>query len=335
MPHRIFRILIAIVLTTINVSFAYAQTDPRTDEIRGVVRSTEDDTPVSGATIRVAGTDRGAIARSDGSFAVRGIPPGEYTLSVSSIGFETIDTTIVLTTGHALDLVLLLAAGEHETEEVVVTGTRTQRTIDDVPVRVEAVPQEEVEEKLLMSPSNVSVLLNESQGMRVQTTSPTTATANLRIQGLPGRYTQLLTDGIPNVGGLSAGFGLTELPPLNLRQVEIIKGAASALYGADAIAGVVNFITKDPRPELELSALVNVTSQKAFDLAAYAGKRFDDFGFTIMASRNVQPRYDVDGDDFADVTEVERYTIYPKLQYAPSDDVSIEVTGGYISDDRL
>lgn len=300
-----------------------------------VLSSGEEQTPVVGATVRVERTTRGAVADREGFFRIARISPGDYTLDVSSIGFERVDTTVSLGAGDSLFLVIMLEPDDHETQEVVVTGTRTQRTIDDVPVRVEAVPQEEVEEKLLMAPANVSMLLNESTGMRVQTTSPTTSTANLRIQGLPGRYTQILTDGVPNVGGLAAGFGLTELPPLNLRQVEIIKGAASALYGADAISGVVNFITKDPRPELELSALVNVTSQKGLDLAAYAGRSFGDAGFTLMASRNAQPRFDVDGDGFADVPETARYTVYPKLVLEMSDAMLLDVALGFIADDRL
>ena len=307
----------------------------QTARITGTITSHEDDAGIAGATIQLEGSGRGAIARSDGSFSINEIAPGRYALSVSSIGYAGVDTAITLAAGDSLHLAFALEPDEHETDEIVVTGTRTQRSIDDVPVRVEAVPQEEVEEKILMAPSNVAMLLNESQGMRVQTTSPTTATANLRIQGLPGRYTLLLTDGLPNVAGLAAGFGLTELPPLNLRQVEIIKGAASALYGGDAIAGVVNFITKDPRADLEVSALVNSTSQGGIDIAAYAGKLIDDFGFTIMASRNTQPRFDVDDDEFADVTGVERYTVYPKLQYAVAENVHADLSLGFISDDRV
>jgi outer membrane receptor for ferrienterochelin and colicins len=318
----------AVLIVAISTSVA-----AQTATVTGTVTSTEEGEGVTGASVRIG--ERGAVTRSDGSFVLRDLAAGEHRITVSSIGFETLDTLIVLAPGDSTHIALVLEPDEHEIEEIVVTGTRTQRRIDDVPVRVEAVPQEEVEEKLLMAPSNVSMLLNESAGMRVQTTSPATGTANLRIQGLPGRYTQLLTDGIPNVGGLSAGFGLTELPPLNLRQVEIIKGAASALYGADAIAGVVNFITKDPRPDLEISALFNATTQEGFDVAAYSGQQLGAFGYTLMTSRNTQPRVDVDDDGFADVPESERYAIYPKLRYALSEALSIELGGGYISDERL
>jgi iron complex outermembrane receptor protein len=324
---QIYQTLALLLLATTSL---YSQT------ITGFVLSSEDAEPIIGARIRIEGTRSGAVANRDGFFTITGLAAGSHTLSITAFGYAALDTTVEVGRGDSLFVVLALEPEEHEEEEIVITGTRTQRSIDDVPVRVEAVPQEEVEEKLMMSPANVSMLLNESTGMRVQTTSPTTSSANLRIQGLPGRYTQLLTDGIPNVGGLSAGLGLTELPPLNLRQVEIIKGAASALYGADAISGVVNFITKDPRPEPEVSALVNYTSQKGLDIAAYGGGVIGrHVGLTLMASRNTQPRFDVDDDGFADVPEYERHAIYPKIVIELDDDMKLDLALGFISDERL
>ena len=303
--------------------------------VAGRVVSAEGTEPIPGATILLAAIERGGSTDIDGRFLIGGIPPGPQSITVSSLGYVAREIEITIIAGDTLFVDVVLEPEESEEEEVVVTGTRTRRSIDDVPVRVEAVPQEEIEEKILMAPSSVALLLNESTGMRMQTTSPTTSSANLRIQGLPGRYTQILTDGIPNVGGLAAGFGLTELPPLNLRQVEIIKGAASALYGADAIAGVVNFITKDPRQELEVSALVNVTSQRGFDLAGYVGKDLGDLGFTLMATRNTQSRHDVDDDGFADVPAYERYTIYPKIVADLSETMRLDIALGLIADERL
>jgi iron complex outermembrane receptor protein len=294
-----------------------------------------DGEPIVGATVRLEETRLGAVSDRDGRFLIRNVPAGSYRLTISSIGYGSIDTTITLQSGDSLHLDLLMEAEVSESEEIVVTGTRTQRGIADVPVRIEAVPQEEVEEKIMMSPSSVAMLLNESTGMRVQTTSPTSNTANLRIQGLPGRYTQLLIDGIPNVGGLSAGFGLTELPPLNLRQVEVIKGAASALYGADAISGVVNFITKDPAEDAEVNALANYTTQGGLDLAAFYGERFGDFGMTVLASFDRQPRFDVDGDRFADVTGYDRFSIYPKFTLRLGEQFRLEASLGALSEDRL
>ena len=120
---------------------------------------------------------------------------------------------------------------EEEAEEIIVQGTRTRRRIQDEPIRVEVIVREEIEEKLLMRPGNIAMLVNETPGIRVQVTSPALGAANIRVQGLEGRYTQLLADGLPLYGGQSSSLGLLQIPPTDLGQVEVIKGAASALYG--------------------------------------------------------------------------------------------------------
>lgn len=312
-----------------------AQSFSQNAVLTGFVKDSLTREPLVGANIALLGTTRGAASSAEGRFIIREIPSGEYTVRVSFIGYSDVEISVTVSNVDSLFIEALLQPEQIESGEVVVTATRTVRNIADVPVRIEAVPQEEIEEKLLMTPSNVAMLLNESTGMRVQTTSATSNTANLRIQGLSGRYTQILTDGIPNFGGLSAGFGLMQLLPLNLRQVEIIKGASSVLYGADAISGVVNFITKDPAPQPELNALINVTTQKGFDLSGFYARQFGDVGLTVMASRNSQSLFDVDGDGFGDIAQFMRYSVSPKLIFSLSDNLQLRTTLGAMYEERL
>src|SRR5210317_2190094 len=88
-----------------------------------------------------------------------------------------------------------------EVDEIIVQATRSRRRVQDEPIRVEVLSQEEIEEKLLMRPGNISMMLNETGGLRVQVTSPALGSANVRIYGMRGRYTQLLADGLPLYGG--------------------------------------------------------------------------------------------------------------------------------------
>ena len=143
---------------------------------------------------------------------------------------------------------------EHEShaeefEEVVVQATRTSRRMQDAALRVEVLSGHELEEKLLMRPSNISMMLNETGGLRVQVTSPALGSANVRIHGMRGRYTQLLADGLPLYGGQASSLGLLQVPPSDLGQIEIIKGAASSLYGGQALGGVINLVSKYPRSQ--------------------------------------------------------------------------------------
>src|ERR1041385_6626134 len=119
---------------------------------------------------------------------------------------------------------------EHEEKEVVVTLTRTSRTIANIPARIELIAGEELDEKANMKPGDIRMMLSESTGIQTQQTSVTSANASIRIQRLDGRYTQILKDGFPVYSGAAAGLGLLQTPPLDLRQVEVIKGSASTLY---------------------------------------------------------------------------------------------------------
>ena len=152
---------------------------------------------------------------------------------------------------------------------IIVQGTRLGRRLQDEPIRVEVIAGEEIEEKAIMRPGNIAMLVNETGGVRVQVTSPALGAANIRIQGLEGRYTQLLADNLPLYGGQAASLGLLQIPPTDLAQVEVIKGSASALYGASALGGVINLISKRPGDEFEAEMLANATTRNGQDLTAY------------------------------------------------------------------
>jgi iron complex outermembrane receptor protein len=145
---------------------------------------------VAAAEVRAAG--RAARTDAEGRAVLR-LPAGERTLAVRKLGFAPRDTTLVLRGDTAVEVAL--AEEAEELEEIVVTSTRTGQRIEDEPTRVEVLTREEVEEKMLMTPGDISMMLNETSGLRVQTTSPSLGGANVRVQGLRGRYTQILPTG--------------------------------------------------------------------------------------------------------------------------------------------
>src|SRR5690349_10896064 len=185
-------------------------------------------------------------------------------------------------------------------EEITVSATRSDRRLQDEPLRVEVIDQEEIEEKALMTPGSVAMLLGETTGLRVQTIAPSLGAANVRIQGLRGRYAQLLADGLPLYGAGGDSLNLLQVPPLDLGQVEVIKGAASALYGPAALGGIINLVSRQPR-EAETEALINVTSQQGLDgtfwlASAPAGGR----SWTLLTGVHGQHRQDLDDDGWSD-----------------------------------
>lgn len=222
-----------------------------------------------------------------------------------------------------------------ELDAVMVQSTRSGRRVSDEPIRVDVVSQEEIEEKLLMSPGNVSMLVAETAGVRVQNTSPGMGASNIRIQGLRGRYTQLLADGLPLYGGQSSSIGLLQIPPTDLGRVEIIKGSASALYGPAALGGVVNLISRRPRDTREAELLFNATSRGGQDATGYmAGPVSDRWGLSVVTGYHRQDPHDLDDDGWIDMPGYERWTVRPRLFWTSESGASALLTVGATTENR-
>jgi iron complex outermembrane receptor protein len=229
--------------------------------------------------------------------------------------------------------------GEEESEEgeeeIIVQGTRTRRRVQDEPIRVEVITREEIEEKLLMRPGNIAMLVNETGGVRVQVTSPALGAANIRVQGMEGRYTQLLADGLPLYGGQASSLGVLQIPPTDLGQVEVIKGAASALYGPSALGGVINLVSRRPGDELEGEFLANATTRNGQDLTTYLSSPIaDGWSASITGGGHRQSRHDLDEDGWIDIPSYQRWTARPRLFWKGAGGASAFITVGAMSEDR-
>lgn len=225
---------------------------------------------------------------------------------------------------------------EHEhVERVIVQATRTGRIADEEPVRVEVINREEIQEKAAMRPGNISMLVAETGGVRVQTTSPALGSANIRLQGLYGRYTQLLADGLPLYGNQAASIGLLQIPPTDLGRVEIIKGSASSLYGGSALGGVINLVSRRPGETAKAETVLNATSRDGQDVTAYVEMPLTQTARgSITAGAHHQKKEDVDGDGWADLAGYERYTVRPRLFWEGESGRQVYFTGGYMNEHR-
>ena len=187
-------------------------------------------------------------------------------------------------------------------ETVIVTAARTGGRIDDQPTRVEVLTRDEIEEKMLMTPGDIVMMLNEMGGMRVQTTSPSVGAASVRIQGMKGRYTRVLFDGLPLAGQQVGGLGLLQIPPMDLGQVEVIKGVASALYGAGAMGGVINVVARRPQVDPVREVLFNQSTLGTTDVVGFlSGWLSKHVGATLTAGGHRQSKNDIDEDGWYDL----------------------------------
>ncbi|HEX8266575.1 MAG TPA: TonB-dependent receptor [Pyrinomonadaceae bacterium] len=297
-------ILFLTVLLTAQI--AYAQ-----NTFKAIIKNEETKESVAGAKVSVKDTEILATTDANGRAELTNIPDGEQIIEVFSAGYETKELKFTFPLADQSERTVFIRV-TNEIGEVVITTTRTGREIDDVPTRVEAIDEEEVDEKSSMRSSNVSMILNESTGIKVQQTSATSYTQTIRIQGLDGRYTQILKDGFPAFGGFSGSLSLLDIPPLDLKQVEIIKGPAATFYGGGAIAGVVNFVSKEPEEKPVTSMIFNQTSALGTDFSIFNSQKFSRFGYTFLGSINYQKEYDVDDDDFTELPKTNSFNFNPR-----------------------
>lgn len=310
---------------------------PRVDSLatlRLIVR--HDDEPVPAAAARsLDATDAngraiGAATDSDGRALLR-LPAGDRRVVVSRLGFRADTLALMLTAGQDTTVIVTLASLADAVETFVVSATRAERRVDDTPLRVEVVDEEEVSEKLSMRPASIQMLLAETGGLRVQTTSPSLGNANVRVQGLRGRYALLLTDGLP-LAGDGGGFSLLQTP-VDLARVEVLKGA-TGLYSGGA-GGVINLVSRRPGREPEHTVLLSQTSRGGSDaLGFFTAPLGERWGYTLMTGLHRQQRNDLDADGWTDMPGYERAAVRPRLFYDDGRGRTAFLTGGFTAEDR-
>ena len=275
--------------------------------------------PLVGAVALRAGYEDFPFSDTTGLITIENIRDGEHTFVVSYLNYQSHSITLIFPLSSNEPLIIYLEEA-FEVEEVTISTTRSSRTIENIPTRIEFLGPEELGEKAVMNSANIAMLLRESTGIQMQQTSPNSANQSIRIQGLDGRYTQILKDGIPLFGGFAGGLSIMQIPPLDLKQVEVIKGSASTLYGGGAIAGLVNLVTKKPiEGSPELSLMLNQTSANGTTANGFYAQKFDKMSLSLYASGNRQNPFDPNEDGFSDIPKVRSLTLTPRIFWYPDD----------------
>src|SRR5438128_3634735 len=298
------RLIVVGILLGLRATAVLAQTATVHIEVRS------DTGPVGGAEVVVNGATHKTDARG---VSIVTLPPGHVDIVVVKEGFAPASASVDVQANQQQPVVIELTRGSSVEEHVTVSATRTDKRLEDVPMRVEVLTSEEIQEQVMMTPGDIVMMLNEMGGMRVASSSPSLGAASVRIQGMRGRYTRFLSDGLPLFGQQVGGLGLLQIPPTDLGQVEVIKGVASALYGAGAMGGVVNLIARRPtEPSQEF--LANRSSRRATDAVAYLAQPFSrGWGATLLAGGHWQQQNDINADGWADLPGYNRAELRPRL----------------------
>ena len=268
--------------------------------------------PLQGVLLHIKGTNTAAIT-SDSGKAVLVLPDAtDGLLVVHLLGYR--DKSIKISGLKGISVVtVLMVSDAQETDVVEVSSTRSNARLENLPVKVEVLGTEEMDEENAIKPANVASILGDLSVIHIQTVNASSGNVSVRMQGLDGKYTQILRDGLPLYSGFSGGFGVLQMPPLDVKQVEIIKGSASTLYGGGAIGGLINVISKTPDTKPELSFTLNRSSLTENNVNAYFAKRNRKAGVTVYAGVTRQGAVDVNKDGFSDVPQLSSYGLHPTL----------------------
>ena len=267
--------------------------------------------PIEFANIILRPTSLGTTTNARGEFSIDNIKPGSYTLEASFVGFETRHEDITLT--EDVKNLKLVLKNQVELEELVITGTMKPTRLSESPVRIEVIKSEQIN---LFKPSAASSVIESIKlvnGVQEVTSCGVCFTNNISINGLNGAYTAVLMDGTPMYGNLASVYGLNGIPNMIVDRIEIIKGPSSTLYGSEAVAGVINIITKDPSTQPIFSIdLMGTTHWESFGNVAFAPKIGKTSGF-IGLNYGYNNFFDDDnGDGFGDGVNMDRLSLFTK-----------------------
>jgi len=296
-------------------------------------RLVNDDGPVPFGTVRIEGSDAGAVADLQGRFQWVAQEVGAQRLTFNALGHSPLTMVVEFTAGGSKDLgAVQLQRSSAELEEVVVTGT-----MKEVSRSESVVPVEVFTPKLFRKNPTPSLFeaVGMINGVRPQMNCNVCNTGDIHINGMEGPYTMILIDGMPIVSALSTVYGLSAIPNSMVERVEVVKGPAASLYGSEAMGGIINVITKDPAlaPALTADVFGTTWGELNVDLAGTLRKGKVSNLIGVNHFRYNDPR-DSNQDGFTDVTLQDRTSIFSKFSLHRKDRKQADLAVRYVWEDR-
>ena len=276
---------------------------------------------LSFVNVQVEGTALGCLTDESGHFYLKNLPEGELTIVFSMMGYETEKRTITLHRDTLVEMNVAIAETSFMIDNVVVTANKYETKQREVATIVNVISPLIIESTTSNSMADV---LNFQTGLRVEETCSNCGVPQIRINGLEGQYTQILMDSRPIFSSLASVYGLEQLPAGMVDRIEVIRGGGSALYGANAIAGVVNIITKEPsRNSLNISNTSAFTQTGTYDIntnmnASVVSENQKAGLFLFGVQRNRQ-QYDRDDDGYSDIPHLNSTTVGFRSYFKTSD----------------
>lgn len=284
-----------------------------------------DGNPLPGAVIEIPAITYVNATDDNGYLHVTQLPSGKFSLHCSMISYQPLDTIIQLQHGAGDTVVFSMYSALEHLEEVNISSTRTNARIEDDPTRIEVLGLEEMGEESTLVPTGIGSILGDLAIITIQRTSVSTGNDEIRMAGMDPRYTQMLRDGLPLYSGASGGLGALDIPPLDLQQVEVIKGSNSTLYGGGAIAGLINFVSRKPTKDLVIDGVLNMTSLLGSHASVFSGKQFEQLGYTCFAAATINQPVNVKSDNYSIIPQEQQFIVHPRIFYTLHESTKLDV----------
>ncbi|XOV95173.1 MAG: TonB-dependent receptor domain-containing protein [Bacteroidota bacterium] len=288
---------------------------------------------IPGATVRLIDTEFATVSDHNGIFTLEGIPTGEYHLEVRFVGFKT--HTQKISTNELADLQIYLSESSLTFDEVVVTGSMQPTFVSQSPVKIDVVTSNYLQTYLPSAATGIVEAISLVNGVQEVVACGVCFTNSISINGLPGPYTAILMDGSPIYGNLASVYGLNGIPSMIIDRFEVIKGPSSTLYGSEAVAGVINIITKDPKNQPPVSIDVMGTSHmESFGNFSFAPKLGKSSGYIGMNYAYINDFDDQNNDGFSDNVNLDRISLFTKWDIYRQSGKRFDISAKYYYEDR-
>lgn len=271
--------------------------------IKGHVLDSQTEEHLPGVTVSIEGTQSAVMTDETGHFVLDGLLPGTYIVVTQYIGYSPLKQEVSIGANTTKNVSLYLEPENQELDEVTITASASTLNRKMSPIVVNQLTTQTFE---ATNSTSLSQGLNYMPGLRVETNCQNCGTQEVRINGLEGQYSQMLIDGQPVFSSLSKMYGLEQIPTNMIEQVDVVRGGGSVLYGANAIGGVINIITKEPeKNSYQARYNLSLIDGKSADNTLYLNSSFVDkskmSGISLFANMRNRNPWDANGDGFSEI----------------------------------
>ena len=311
------------------------QTQKRYGTVFGKVVSLSTQEALPGANIIVEGTNLGAATGLDGGYLITGIPAGEYTLRATMIGYESQKEILVVPDRSKQNLDFFLRESIIQMNEIVVTGSGMPQLYEDRTVKTTVVNRKMIDSR---KANNLADAIDFQTGVRVENNCQNCNCTQVRLLGLEGHHSQILIDGNPVLSSLANVYGLEQLPQEMIERVEIVKGGGSSLYGGQAIAGVINLISRRPNENNIRfdynSGLLSSSSDHRVGLTLSRINKSASIKSIFFGTAYHRNPYDHNNDSLSEQGRIQSKAVGSNLFFLPGDRSEISLQLHFIQEDR-